>query len=79
MIEVLERPVAAVQTLRLPTGHAVRADMAGLKSAFLITHVRSEGRRGESKAVRGSVLRAAGNNEEMAQFSGYSGHSFRPL
>ena len=39
LIEVLDRPVTTEQTLRFPAGHAVRADRASLKSAFMITHV----------------------------------------
>jgi hypothetical protein len=42
LIEVLDRPVAATQTLRLAAGHGVRADRASLKSAFVVTHVRPE-------------------------------------
>jgi hypothetical protein len=38
--EVLDRPVAAVRTPRLPAGHAVRADRTSLKPAFVTTHVR---------------------------------------
>ena len=41
--EVLDRPVATGQLLRFPAGHAVRADRASLKSAFVITHVRRGG------------------------------------